>query len=171
MTEGGADMSSPVADRIQDPAPRLEHVFAGIHRERMHGLPILNPRLSVAVVGGRVWGDDWIGVLVTPWTMSLVAMPLAAAGPEPAAGGTCTLELPAGHFPCVLSAEPGVGYFAACPLFSPMGEFPDQDTALATARAILDALFVPEECAGAGSKDPGRGISRRGLLRGALGRS
>jgi [NiFe] hydrogenase assembly HybE family chaperone len=164
------DMPSPSPS--QAPAARLVAVFAGIHRERMTGLPILNPRLAVAAVGGRVWGDHWIGVLVTPWCMNLVALPLNPSGPEQMAGDPLTLEFPAGRFAFAVSSEPGLGTYAACSLFSPMGEFPDQETALAIARATLDALFEVQSGVGQGasSDSRGTGISRRDLLRGGFGR-
>ena len=151
---------------------RLEAVFTRIHRERMAGLPILNPQLAVAAVGGRVWESSWMGILVTPWCMNLVALPLDPLGPGWDAGGTLTLALPAGRFEFAVSAEPGLGLYAACSLFSPMGEFPDQETALAVARATLDALFEAQSGARRGTSvdRQGPGISRRDLLRGGFGR-
>jgi [NiFe] hydrogenase assembly HybE family chaperone len=81
------------------------------------------------------------------------------------------LELPTGRFAFSVSAEPDLGTYAACSLFSPMGEFPDQKTAVAVARATLDALFEPQAAGQAARSDPhGPGISRRDLLRGAFGR-
>lgn len=157
---------------IDEPAERLEAVFAGIHQERMAGLPILNPRLAVAVVGGRVWWNDWVGILVTPWCMNLMVLPLTPRGPERAAGDPLILAFPAGRFTFAVSSEPGLGPYAACSLFSPMGEFSDQETALATARAILDALFEVQSGVeqGVARYPQGTGISRRDLLRGGFGR-
>lgn len=151
-------------------AQRLLATFRRIHRERMAGLPILNPRLEVAVLEGRVWGDDWTGILLTPWLMSLVALPSAESAPGWLAGTERTLELPAGRLTLAVATEPDLGPYAACSLFSPMGEFPDQETALIAARAALAALFVPAGHAAAAA-ERSRGISRRDLLRGGRGRA
>lgn len=161
------------------PAERLRATFEAIHRERMAGLPILNPQLSVAVVEGRDWRDDRIDALVTPWCLNLIATPLdpSALGPQPI-GTVRIIPFPAGRFEFLASEEPGIGPFAACSLFSPMGDFPDQETALATARAVLDTLFETEGMNPPDSRSPdqpvagARGaISRRELLRGRFSRS
>ncbi len=160
-------------------AERLRETFEGIHRERMAGLPILNPCLSVAVVEGREWMGEGIDVLVTPWCMNLIALPLdpSAVKPKPM-GWSRVIPFPTGRFEFLASEEPGIGPFAACSLFSPMGDFPNQETALATARAVLDTLFEPEVMnpPGARSTDVpvagARGaISRRELLRGRFSRT
>lgn len=195
------DLARPGASRAAGapgtagPAARLLAAFERIHRERMRGLGILNPRLAVAVVEGQHWQGCWLGVLITPWLMSLVALPQGqgaaqagpgiAPGPEPEPsppdlrwrpGAVFELALPAGTFALGVSAEPDLGPFATCSLFSPMGGFPDQETAAATARAVLDALFVPDSAgrprpAPTPSRPPaGPGISRRALLRRGLGR-
>jgi [NiFe] hydrogenase assembly HybE family chaperone len=165
------------------PAERLRATFEAIHRERMAGLPILNPRLSVTVVEGRDWRGERIDALVTPWCLNLIATPLDPSGLEPQPIGTArVIPFPAGRIEFLVSEEPGIGPFAACSLFSPMGDFSDQETAVATARAVLDALFEPEfEPEVLNAPDPrpagepvagGRGaISRRELLRGRFSRT
>jgi [NiFe] hydrogenase assembly HybE family chaperone len=98
-------------------------------------------------------------------------------GPQPI-GTARVIPFPAGRFEFLASEEPGIGPFAACSLFSPMGDFPDQETALATARAVLDALFETEGMNPPDSRSPdapvagARGaISRRELLRGRFSRT
>ena len=56
-------------------ANTLIEAFQRVHRERMAGLPILHPGLSVAVIGARDWRQDWLGMLLTPWCMNLVIVP------------------------------------------------------------------------------------------------
>ncbi len=124
---------------------KLTAAFEQIHHQRMRGLPILHPGLRVAVVGGRRWQGDWLGILLTPWCMNLVLIP----GPDSAQqlgsiGSTGCIDLPAGRFELIASEEAGVGAFAACSLFSPMQDFPDQASALATAEAIMVELFDPQ---------------------------
>ncbi|MGC2166942.1 MAG: [NiFe]-hydrogenase assembly chaperone HybE, partial [Gallionella sp.] len=53
---------------------RLQAVFSDIAATRMAGLPICNAALRVQVVGFREWPGHRLGVLVTPWTISLVLM-------------------------------------------------------------------------------------------------
>ncbi|MGB5830788.1 MAG: [NiFe]-hydrogenase assembly chaperone HybE [Thiohalocapsa sp.] len=169
------DLNALVTDRFHE----LRDAFARIHRERMAGLPILNPSLTVSVVGVRKWRDDWIAMLITPWSMNLIVLP----GPESAfvpgaVGSKQVVEFPAGSFELIASAEEGVGAFAACSMFSPMHEFADQAVADATAEQIVTALFNPADGTAARfhseqaapEVEPKRpAISRRDLLRGRLG--
>jgi [NiFe] hydrogenase assembly HybE family chaperone len=150
-------------------AERLTAVFERIHRERMAGLPILHPALSVAVVGAREWRGAWAGVLITPWCMNLVLIPAPGSGFVPGpTGSKQVLELPAGAFELIASEEPDIGPFAACSLFSPMQQFADQAAALATAEAVMQQLFEPDPPPAAPQPAAAPGISRRDLLRGTL---
>ena len=159
-------------------ADRLTAAFERIHRERMAGLPILQPGLAVAVVGARAWRGHWLGVLVTPWCMNLVLVPAVGSDlARDAEGMTWALSFPAGRFEFLVSTVEGLGTIAACSLFSPMHAFADQAAAEATAAAVMTTLFQsaeepggPGDAAGRPPAAPTRvGISRRQLLRGSFG--
>ncbi len=123
----------------------LEWVFRRIQRERMQGLPILNPALQVKAVGFRQWQDHCLGVLITPWFMNLMLLPSEGDGwPELQIGDKQLHQLPSGPYEFILGEEPGVGRYQMCSLFSPVFEFADQATAEATAGAVMDALMEPE---------------------------
>lgn len=158
-----------LAGLVRERAEALEALYRDIAASRMDGVPILHPRLAVAAVGFEADADGRgaSGVLVTPWFMNLVWMPLppqaarfaglptpeagagtavsAAAPPEAATaplGLGCTRERRIGNtrFPFIGSGEAPFGPFEACSLFSPMLEFEDHAAALATARAVLEHL-------------------------------
>ncbi len=128
---------------VENPGPLIEATFRRIETERMAGLPFLNPRLTVAVVGFARQGDDWRGVLVTPWGIQLLLLPAVAEWPVPAPHERVFREYPAGTFAFLPNHEEGLGDYLACPLISDMKPFADQETALATARACLIALDMP----------------------------
>ncbi len=172
---------------------RVEETFRRIQQERMQGLPVLNPRLRVEAVGFREWpgaakregglpppaagaaslpapSRGILGVLITPWFMNLMLLPGAGEGcPAPSVGREVRHRFPAGSFTFLVGHESGIGSFQSCSLFSPMFEFEDQAAAVATAKAVLEALF-PEsaEAAAAGDAPPSPG--RRELLRRMLPR-
>ena len=144
------------------PARALEHAFRAVLDERMRGLPLVNDALRVEAVGFRPWGGHWLGVLVTPWFMNLVLLPLdGEAGDCPRIGESASHAFPAGVFDFIGAHDARAGAFQSCSLFSPMFEFADQDVARGTALAALDALFdsahrpAPEE--GATPLTPGGG--------------
>ncbi len=129
------------ADR-PSPAGALESVFRGILAHRMHDMPMVNAALSVEAVGFRPWRDHWLGILVTPWFMNLVLLPRVTAKWLPLAERESRHHaFPAGVFEFIGAADPALGDYQACSLFSPMFEFADHAAAHATAVAALDAMF------------------------------
>lgn len=133
-----------------DPTDAVERTFFRVLRERMHDVPILNPALNVEAVDFQRWQRHWLGVLVTPWCMSLLLVP-GSADDWVVAGDNQRrfLKFPAGDFAFLDSHEDDLGDFQTCSLFSPMGSFSSQAQALQTARASLLALMSPQAQAAA----------------------
>lgn len=123
---------------------RLEAAFRAVQATRMQGMPIVHPGLCVEAVGFAAQPDGAVadGVLVTPWFMSLVRLPLHhdAAQAMLATGRSEVREWGSYAFDFIGGHEPSIGRYEACSLFSPMAEFADHDAAVATARAVLEML-------------------------------
>jgi [NiFe] hydrogenase assembly HybE family chaperone len=150
-------------------AARLERAFRDILETRMQGVPILNAALSVEAVGLRDWQGCWLGALVTPWFINLMALPGEGRWQSAPDRDSVWYAFPAGRFEFIAGSEPGLGPYHACSLFSPVQEFGDQETARETARVALESLFDPALLGESSpSRDPdGSPISRRDFLRGA----
>lgn len=142
-------------------ARRVEDAFEHVARTRMAGMPFVNPALRVEAVGFHAWRGEWLGVLVTPWSINVVLLP-PGDRPRLPAGAERFVEFPAGRFRFVAAFDAALGEYHACSLFSPALEFSDQDAARATAQAALDALLDPSTGAQARSES----FSRRDFLRG-----
>lgn len=142
----------------ENPSTRVEAAFRRIQAERMAGLPLLNPLLDVAAVGFERHGDDWRGVLLTPWGLQLLLLPAVADWPVPASHERVFRTYAAGSFAFLGNREDGLGDYLACPLVHDMSPYADQETALLTARASLIALDLepartaPETAAPASDK-------------------
>ena len=138
MTDAGTPVERP------SPAVALARAFEAVRRERMQGVPMLNPALAVESVGFRPWREHWLGIVITPWFMNVVLMPRVTAAWQ-AIGERETRHhvFPGGVFEFIGGREATLGDYQACSLFSPMFEFADQREARATALAALDALFDP----------------------------
>jgi [NiFe] hydrogenase assembly HybE family chaperone len=120
----------------------LERLYRRIERERMQGLPLLNPALRVKAVGFRQWQGRCLGVLVTPWFMNLMLLPSEGDGWRHLQIGEKQLhQLPSGPYEFIVGEEAGIGRYQMCSLFSPMFEFADQETAEAAAQAAMEALM------------------------------
>lgn len=159
----GEPMAATMATRVA----ALQALFARIAATRMQGVPILHPGIGVTAVGFEP-GDDGlgaVGVLVTPWFMNLVWLPLVERDaqdrplPALAVGATRMRAVGNERFDFIGAHEPGFGPYEACSLFSPMLDFADEATALATALQVLAVLRAPPPqgsaaAAGAEAGDP-----------------
>ena len=146
---------------MRELARRVEAAFDGIARTRMAGLPFVNPRLRVELVGLREWEGQRLGVLVTPWSINVLLLPGEGAWHRVPAGVERFVDLPAGRFRFISAHDEVLGEYHACSLFSPALEFADHEAARATAEASLAALFHAGSTAAARSP-----VSRRDFLRG-----
>jgi len=119
----------------------LVALFDTIGRTRMAGLPMLNRALRVEAIGFEVQAEgDALGILVTPWFMNLVRLPLARVDATDGVGLGSTLELGGRAIGFLGAHEAAIGAFDACSLFSPMFEFANPAAACGVAEAVLADL-------------------------------
>lgn len=129
----------------------LERTFRHIASTRMAGVPVLHAALQVRAVGFAPQPDepDWaLGVLVTPWFMNLLRLPLQPLADPTSASAAGCLEVgrdlqrrigsEALYF--VGAHEERLGHFEQCSLYSPMFHFADQAAAVATAAEVMKLL-------------------------------
>lgn len=129
----------------ENPAKRVEEAFSRVQRERMADVPILNAALSVEAVDFQRWQGHWLGMLVTPWFMSILLLPGKNEDWESIAHDRRqSICFPAGEVIFVGNEDVGLGEFQSCSLFSPMDQFTRQDEAVITARASLSTLLQEE---------------------------
>lgn len=128
----------------------LRALFEDVCAVRMQGVPIVNPALRVATIGLEVVSTSQegeplsaVGILITPWFMNLVWFSLARVDQPALVGSSHSHAVGAQNFDFIAAHEVGFGSYAACSLFSPMFEFKDQATAVATAEAVLAELRRP----------------------------
>jgi [NiFe] hydrogenase assembly HybE family chaperone len=144
----------------------FESTFRQIAATRMQGVPVLHPTLDVQAVGFKAEADEaWaLGVLVTPWFMNLLRLPLQVDAATPlAVGVSAPRDIGAYRFDFIGAHEAALGGYEASSLFSPMFAFADQDAAVATAQEVLALLRA---------RQPGRAAqvpSRRSFLFGLRG--
>lgn len=125
-----------------DPSAHVASAYRRIERERMAGLPVHNEELAVETVGFQRWADHWLGIVVTPWCMSLLLLPgTSSTWIAATENGRIFHRFPAGDFAFLGSEEAEIGEYQSCALFSPMAQFASQSDAVLTAHAALLALI------------------------------
>ncbi|MDP1904702.1 MAG: [NiFe]-hydrogenase assembly chaperone HybE [Pseudomonadota bacterium] len=147
MTTQAKSPPPPLLQRGAQPSPAaLEAVFRHIAATRMAGVSLLNPALEVEAVGFRPWREDWVGVLITPWFMSLICLPGPDSAYEPLSSGSKQdVALPSGDYEFLSAHEDALGHYLTSSLFSPMFEFPDMARAREVAEAVLAEVFKPAD--------------------------
>ncbi len=130
-------LAEPWAD---SPGAAIEAWFGRVARERMHGLPFLNPRLKVEVPGMNRLAGDWFGGLITPWSIQLLLLPGGGTlWQDLSAGLRRRVALPVGELWFIADAgEEGLQAYQYCPLASGVEGFADQ----AAARRFLDEALA-----------------------------
>ncbi len=122
-------------------AQQLEAVFNDIAATRMAGLPICNETLRVQAVGFREWQQNWLGVLITPWTISLVLLPGAGGLRALGADEKQAWDFPSGKYEFMGLNEPALGNCQVCSLISPVNDIGRHEDAVAIAGQVMEALF------------------------------
>ncbi|WP_200932570.1 [NiFe]-hydrogenase assembly chaperone HybE [Pseudorhodoferax sp. Leaf267] len=148
----------------------LVALYQHIAATRMHGMPLLHPGLQVAAVGFEPEPPQdhalpaAMGVLLTPWFMNLVWLPLARLHRPERLGLSSSRYVGPHCFAFIGMHDEGLGSYAVCSLFSPVLVFEDQAAALATARSVLHSLRAhakaPVEAPGRRSFLLGQGAAR-----------
>jgi len=123
---------------------RIETAF-GAALQRM------NRALRVEARGFARMRDSWAGMLITPWFMNVMIVPDDA--PTRQIGTKTTQMLPSGQYEAVWGHEEALGGFWSISLFSPMFEFEDHASAVATADAALNEMMaIPDQTEPAGDQ-------------------
>lgn len=141
--------SQPTPEWLDQRVSALVTHFVRVQTERMAGIPLLNPALSVEAVGfgwaaGTQETADPVaeGVLITPWFMSLLRLPAHNLPHGNRVGRKTVRDFGCERFDFIGAHDPAIGYHETCALFSPMNGFTSQDLARETALASL-ALVRP----------------------------
>lgn len=165
----------PIEPRVQ----ALVDFYRRVERERMQGIPLLNPALAVEAVGFAWSGGDEDedgqpvplvaeGILVTPWFMSLVRLPAAVEPHRGRVGRSRVHAFGCERFDFLGAYDEAIGFYETCALFSPMAEFADQAFARETAQAAL-AQLRPAPAPPPAEPAPARRAFLLGRMRGAEG--
>lgn len=136
--------AAPGAGWIAPAVARLEAEFREIFAAKIRDTPLANRALAVKAVGFGPWEGSALGVLTTPWFMSLVLLPGPGRDWSGLVNGTKELiAFPGGLYEFIHARRAVCGPYKTCSLFSPMAEFASQQKAEEVAAAVIPALMDP----------------------------
>jgi [NiFe] hydrogenase assembly HybE family chaperone len=150
--------------RVQALIELFQRIDAG-----MRDLPFYNEKIAIEAIGFRPFGEgEVLGVVLTPWFMNLIALPIEPVRMEMAKiGRTVSVELPAGKRAFVVGGEETIGLYKAHSLHSPLLNFTLPGQAQAEARRMFALLMTPPDVTTEIAARNGSGtnrLDRRALL-------
>lgn len=132
-------MSSTVDDLVRH--------FEAISRDRMRGLPIVNPAIRVEAVDFQPWEGREVGVLISPWFINLVLLPGIEEWTADEQGKRIAIAFPSGACDMTVCHDEVLGVYLSAVLFRSVMDFPSQEIASAVASEALAQIMsaaVPE---------------------------
>jgi [NiFe] hydrogenase assembly HybE family chaperone len=124
-------------------ATRVTNLFERIHRKQMAGLPLLNNALTVTTLGFQEFEGRILGMLITPWMMSLLLFPHSQDDwHSQALGSKNMIAFPGGNYRFMINVIDELGVCQMHSLHSPMRRFGSQIAAIEEATTFLDKLLV-----------------------------
>lgn len=107
--------------------------------ERMAGLPLFNPALSVAIPAWhRLENRVEAGLVITPWCINLLWAPVS---PELPKGGACILALPSGEYEGTVAVLADGTRFGSASLVADTSVFTSQQEAAELVREMEALIF------------------------------
>lgn len=103
------------------PHASVQAAFEYIAREQMQDLPFLHASMPVFVPPFSLFEGQWVGGVLTPWTLSLTLFPgPQQVWPRRLVGEKLGLKMPYGEMVFTVGELGGVSQYCACSLMSPL---------------------------------------------------
>ncbi len=126
-------------------AVRLGSIFEGILAGEMAGLPLLNPKIGVETLEFQEFEGRTIGIVVSPWLMSLIMLPSKQLGDDWTKfeiGDQHVHTFPSGDYKFLVNHFDGIGVCQLHAIHSPMSSFFSHEHAKAAARQFIRNLMT-----------------------------
>lgn len=131
------------AEASESRTEQLERIFNRILVEQMVGIPILNPKLEVKTLGYQEFEGREMCILITPWLMLVMMLPKEGDDWEAMdIGKKIPRKFPSRTLKFMVNEFEEIGICQTHSLYSPMGEFTNQEHAEAAANSFLETLFI-----------------------------
>lgn len=128
---------------------KLIDVFTSIGEKSMHDMPLYNHAIGYHATEFEVFNEYWIGLLVTPWFLNLMAFPAKTSTQkhieQQMVGEKCHIALPSGRFEFIKGYNDELESYFSCSLLSPVFELNSKEHAVETLNLALSEIMTPIE--------------------------
>jgi [NiFe] hydrogenase assembly HybE family chaperone len=152
--------------------PRVQALIAAFQcvDGAMRDLPVYNATVAIEAIDFNAFGEEaLLGVLLTPWFMNLIVLPVELVTLNMAEiGKTVPVDLPSGKRTFVVGGDAAVGLYRAHSLHSPVLNFTLPGQARAEAKRLLAWLMTKAATEPIATNNSGNSgtsdVDRRALL-------
>lgn len=114
-------MSNEIYGYTESPTPLVETAFNNVSRQAMSGLSFIHPTMPIKACEFRLFEEQWVGGILTPWMLSALILP----GPDQiwerrTVGDRIGLKLPYGDMTFIVGELEELGQYLSCSLMSPL---------------------------------------------------
>ena len=130
---------------IAEITSQLDSLFNNILANEMAGLPLLNPKINVEVLGFQEFEGRTIGIVISPWLMSLIMLPSSQLADDWSMfeiGQQHVHTFPSGDYKFLVNEFEGIGICQVHAIHSPMSNFFTHDQAKITALIFMKKLMT-----------------------------
>lgn len=107
--------------------------------------PHFNPRLGVDALCFQPVGDELLGALITPVSLSLAMLPQASKVLPPDDGATRRVALPSGDYRFTAEClEPGIGFWR-CQVLDDLSDIESLHQASRLAQQLMERVMTPDD--------------------------
>lgn len=119
--------------------------FSHIGDSAMRDLPIYNRALQVDAIGFKAIGAGWLGVLITPWFINVMLLPIQKQQAMVPLGEKVSHTLPSGEHEFTVGEDDELGRYDFLTLASPTLRYKSHQAARDAASKALGKLLAPAE--------------------------
>ncbi|MFV0576870.1 MAG: [NiFe]-hydrogenase assembly chaperone HybE [Vibrio sp.] len=124
---------------------RIENVYQNILEQEMQSMPFIAQNIGIEMVGLQQYQDHWLGVMITPWMMNLMILPIQnnqvqneqGLWPDLHVGEEVGIRLAGNDYRFYASEVEGIGQFLACSLMSPISGIANHAQAVQLATDVM----------------------------------
>jgi [NiFe] hydrogenase assembly HybE family chaperone len=130
-----------IAGYATNPKALVEQTYQAIMDNDMIDMPFCDKNVPIYAAPFVVYEDQWLGVLLTPWTLSILLFPgFEQHWPQRKIGDKLAIEINAQHYTFMVNEQPQLGQYLACSLMSPVVGISNADGGKTLVKDLMNKL-------------------------------
>ncbi len=121
----------------ENPQTLIVEAFDKVHKESMQEMPFCASNINVASSNFQLMDGHWLGVLLTPWMISIMLLPSdQVSHPDREVTSKIGIQLANDNYTFTVGEQEGVGKYYACSIMSPLSGIASQEEAMTLVKEL-----------------------------------